>query len=142
VSEQRRPNRAERRRAARADRKGQWAKEQEEFEISREWEIDPEWQAYQTHVRTNVVPMIRDSELTISLVPTDPADVDVKFAVELGLSIMLDKPIVLVVDPTTVIPDRLRRVADEIVVGRPDEPGARDRLTAAIERIGGEGDTL
>jgi hypothetical protein len=76
---------AERRRAARADRKGQWAKEHDEHAVEREWEIDPQWQSYQTHVRTELVPKLADSALTISIVPTDPADVDIKFAVELGL---------------------------------------------------------
>ena len=129
------PNRAERRRAARADRKGQWAREQEEHEIERDWEIDPEWQSYQMHIRTEVAPKIADSALTISLVPTNPEDVDVKFAVELGLSIMLDKPIVLVCDPATLLPERLRRVVDEIIVGDPFDPQARDELMAAIDRI-------
>jgi hypothetical protein len=78
-------DRAERRRAARADRKAQWAKEHDEHAVEREWEIDPQWQSYQTHVRTELVPKLADSTLTVSIVPTDPADVDIKFAVELGL---------------------------------------------------------
>jgi hypothetical protein len=129
-------DRAERRRRERAERKGQWAKEQEEFEIQRDWELDPEWKSYVTHVRTELVPMIEGSTIGVSIVPRKPEDVDVKFAVELGLLIMLDKPIILLVDPTTVLPERLRRVADAIVVGGPSDPGVQAELMDAMRRLG------
>lgn len=64
-------------------------------------------------VLDDLVPKIRDSAVTVSLVPTNEADV--KYAVELGLSIMLDKPIILLVRPGTRVPERLIRVADRIV---------------------------
>ena len=118
----------------RADAKGQAAKEREERDIERAWEIDPEWQSYVTHVRTELVPKLEDSAMTVSIVPRKAEDVDIKFAVELGLSIMLDKPLILCVHPSTVIPERLRRVADEIVIGYPAE--SRDELIAAIDRVG------
>jgi hypothetical protein len=60
--------------------------------------------------------MIEGSAVGVSIVPTDPDGVDVKFAVELGLMIMMDKPICLVVQPGTEIPAHLKRVADEIVM--------------------------
>lgn len=61
--------------------------------------------------------MIEGSRLTVSLVPQGPADI--KFAVELGLSIMLDKPIIAVVEPGQEIPGKLRAVADRIVEWTP-----------------------
>lgn len=129
-------DRAERRRRERAERKGQWAKEQDEHSIERDWELDPEWKAYVTHVRTTLVPMIEESALSISIVPTDPANVDVKFAIELGLCIMLDKPIILAVrDADAVLPAALIRVADEIVRGDPSDPAVREEMMAAIQRV-------
>ena len=132
-------DRASRRRRERAERKGQWAKEQDEHSIERDWEISPEWQAYVTHVRSTLVPMIDSSAMSMSIVPKDPRDVDVKFAVELGLSIMLDKPIMLIVDPETVIPERLIRVADEIVRGNPGDPETQEELMAAMDRMRDDG---
>jgi hypothetical protein len=55
---------------------------------------------------------IRDSAIVCSLVPEKP---DAKYAVELGMSLMLDKPIVLVVPPGRRVPERLVRVADLII---------------------------
>lgn len=128
-------DRAARRRRNRADEKGQRAKEWEERDIERDWEISPEWKAYVTHVRTELVPMIEGSAMSISIVPKDPESVDVKFAVELGLCIMLDKPIILTVREDTLLSEHLRRVADEIIVGDPNDPGVREALMAAINRV-------
>jgi len=131
-------DRAARRRRNRADEKAQRAREYEEREIERDWEISPEWRAYVTHVRTTLVPMIEDSAMSISIVPKDPESVDVKFAVELGLCIMLDKPIILAVREGTVLSEHLRRVADEIVVGNPDDPGVQAAFMEAINRVAPE----
>lgn len=132
-------DRAERRRRNRADEKGQRAKELEEWEIERDWELDPSWKAYVTHVRNDVAPKVWDSGMTISIVPKRPQDVDVKFAVELGLSIMFDKPMILCVpSEDTVLPDQLLRVADHVVIGAPNEPDVRDRLMEAITAVGEE----
>lgn len=74
---------------------------------------DPEFKAWAKRVTNELVPKLEGSACTISLVPEGPADV--KFAVELGLSIMMDKPIVLVVSPGTQLPAKLVKIADEIV---------------------------
>jgi len=84
--------------------------------------MDPEWQAYVTRTQTELLPMIEGSSIGLSIVPTSPDKVDIKFAVELGLMIMLDKPIIMVVAPNQVIPEKLRRVADDIVVHDPEHP--------------------
>lgn len=78
-----------------------------------DWIDDPEAQEWVKHVLDELVPKLKASSVTVSLVPDGPSDV--KFAVELGMSIMLDKPIILAVRPGVQIPDHLRRVADEIV---------------------------
>lgn len=98
--------------------------------MSTDWADDPESQAWIRHVLGELVPMIEDSSITVSLIPHGPTDV--KFAVELGLSIMLDKPIVLVVSPGGAVPDHLRRVADDIVESGRDLPAAIDR---AVRRL-------
>lgn len=98
---------------------------------------DPEVREWAQRVIRDLIPKISGSSLTISLVPK--GETDVKFAVELGFSIMLDKPVILVVQPGTVLPDHLVRVADEIVeLAEPlnSETGAGSRqIAAAVDRV-------
>jgi len=89
----------------------------------------------------NLVPLLKDASVTVSLVPT--GETDLKYALELGLSIMMDKPIIAVVTPGAKVPSRLLRVADAIVEGDLGHPETlRDRITAAIERLDDEDEVL
>jgi hypothetical protein len=86
------------------------------------------------HVLDEMAPKLEGSAFTISLVPGD-REGDVKFWVELGASIMMDKPIIAVVMGDAPIPERLERVADEIVrCPEGVDPGASGELAEAIER--------
>jgi hypothetical protein len=68
---------------------------------------------------------------------------DVKFAVELGFSIMLDKPIIAVVMAGTQVPAKLLKIADEIIeapanMNLDGDPEFGARMAAAISRVTGE----
>jgi hypothetical protein len=52
--------------------------------------------------------------------------------VELGLSILLDKPIIAVVKPGTRVPNKLVLVADRIVEGDITTPTGQQRLAVAL----------
>lgn len=93
----------------------------------------PEVRAWAQHALTELVPMIDRSAASVSLVPSGEADI--KFAVELGLSIMLDKPIILAVIPGRSVPEHLARVADEIVEVDPASPLAGARIQDAVNRV-------
>lgn len=92
-----------------------------------------EWLEYADRAISELVPKIRDSAVTVSLVPK--GQTDVKFAVELGFSIMLDKPIIAVVLPGTKVPSKMVAVADEIVEGDFDDPTFGVRLAETIQRL-------
>lgn len=94
---------------------------------------DPDVQEWARHVREDLVPKVRQSAVGVSLVTA--AEPDVKFAVELGMMILLDKPIIAVVYPGVVVPEHLTRAADALVEGPTDSPGFGDRLQAAITRV-------
>jgi nucleoside 2-deoxyribosyltransferase len=94
---------------------------------------NPKWERYAERVRRELIPMINDSAVTLSLVPSGKTDV--KFAIELGFMIMLDKPIIAVVTPGTKVPAKLIAVADEIVEGEISDPDFQERLRAAIMRV-------
>ena len=93
-----------------------------------------EWDDFVDGVRRDALAKISDSAFVMSLVPR--GDTDIKFEVELGLAIMLDKPILAVVLPGAAVPERLRRVADEIVEADIDLEAGRRAIGAAMERMG------
>ncbi len=103
------------------------------------WASD-DMQEWMKDVREELIPKLRKSAMTVSLVPSDPAKTDLKFAVELGLSIMFDKPLIVVITPGQKLPDQLVKVATEIVEwdGTVD-PNSYMPLIDAINRIGDDG---
>ena len=94
---------------------------------------DPAWLDYAAHVIDSLVPMTSKSKVIISLVPSGPSDV--KFAVELGMSIMMDKPIVLLVTPGAKVPDHLRRAADAIIEGSLSDPNLPGRVNDVLRDL-------
>lgn len=98
---------------------------------------DPEFRKFATLVRKELIPMIDSSAITLSLLPKPENYDDVKYAVELAYSILLDKPIILLVSPGQRVPEHLVRVADRIVeVDRDNPAAAKDRLLSAAREIG------
>jgi len=93
---------------------------------------DPEVKQWMRHVRRKLIPKISGSAVTISIVPNGQPDV--KYAVELGMCIMLNKPILLFARTDTVIPERLRRVADEIIISDLD-PDSRAEQEYVAQRV-------
>jgi|SRR6516164_2892780 len=90
------------------------------------------------HVLDEMVPKLSRSALVISLVP-ESREGDVKFWVELGASIMLDKPIIAVVMGDAPLPWKLVQVADEIVrCPKGIDPSSSDELAAAIKKVMGD----
>lgn len=94
---------------------------------------DPEVQRWREHCERELAPMIESSAMTIAINPDEP---DAKSAVELGYSILMGKPIIVVSPPGRKISRGLRRVADAIIVGSPGDPEARRQMADAIERLG------
>ncbi len=78
--------------------------------------MDPDDVRFQKIVMEGLVPKVAESAVAVSIVTNDEQYVDAQFCVELGVMIMLDKPIFAVVDPKVPVPDKLRRVADEICI--------------------------
>lgn len=95
----------------------------------------PEWKAYRREIIEELVPMIDESAVTVATVPSDSMKINVDFAVQLGFMIMLDKPIVAIVEPGSKVPRKLAQVADEIIEGSPGASGFEERFKAAMNRI-------
>lgn len=95
---------------------------------------EPEMLAYMAHARDDLIPKLKDSAVTISLIPTEDGP-DIKFATELGLSIMMNKPIICVVMPGAKVPDALRRAAVAVIEGDMATDESREALKDAILAI-------
>ena len=115
--------------------------------MSIDWvDEDPWYRKYRAHFLKDVLPMLDDSAFSISIAPSSASDAkkgDVKYWTELGASIMLDKPIILIVEPDAVIPERLRKVADAIIaVDITTEQGrleAGEKIAVACAKLEEEG---
>lgn len=99
---------------------------------------DPQFQDFEARVRSDPAAKIHGSALCVALVPASPENVDVKFAVELGLMVMLDKPILAVVTPGSPIPEKLARVVDRFVESDPADPTQQSRIALAIAEMMGQ----
>lgn len=101
--------------------------------VDDDWTDSDDFREWAAYIRDEVAPKIAESAATVSLVPDES---DVKFAVELGLSIMMDKPIVAVVVPGRAIPAKLAGVADRIIEYDDSDPaGTAQRLQAVVSEL-------
>jgi hypothetical protein len=99
---------------------------------------DRAFQEFVDAVRVGAVDKIAGSAAFVSLVPE--GEVDIKFAVELGLAIWYGKPIVAVVMPGREIPSGLRRVAHRVVECDIDTQAGQEKFHEALAEVLDGGD--
>lgn len=99
---------------------------------------DPAFIKWAEDVNSSMTPKLEGSALTMSIVT--PGVGDVKFWVELGASIMMNKPLIAI-SLTEDIPEKLLRVTDELVIVKDGSGGgingdeAKEAIKAAIGRV-------
>jgi hypothetical protein len=93
-----------------------------------------EWDRFVDHFRRDTAEKIAGSAAFVSLVPLGET-VDVKFAVELGAAIMLDKPILAVIRPGVQVPGKLAAVVDEFVEADLDIEEGQRHFAEAVKRF-------
>lgn len=99
-----------------------------------DWSDDPAAKLWLRHCVDELAPKIGGSAVTISVVPDGEGDA--KFWVELGASIMLDKPIIAVAFDRRSVPRKLRLVADEVVIcPHGADAQSSERVRAAVARV-------
>lgn len=100
---------------------------------------DPRAKRWVKHVLDDMEPKMAGSAIVATLIPRD-REGDVKFWVELGASIMYDKPIIALVQGDRELPAKLVQIADEIVRLPDGDLGeeASDAVQAAIVRVLGD----
>jgi len=100
----------------------------------RSWLSDPTYRSWRERIQTHILPALESSGANCMLV-SDRGDPDIDYAVELGLTILLDKPLIVVSAPGAHIPQRLRRAADRVIEIDLMQPGAREELGRAVNDV-------
>lgn len=95
----------------------------------------PEWKQFAKHVQEFTIPAMQESSIFISITPSKPGEIDIQFAVQLGAAIMLDKPIVAIVQPGAPISEKLSRVVDRFIELDLEDPNFHDRLKEVIKEL-------
>jgi hypothetical protein len=102
--------------------------------VSDPWQ-DPTTKAWIEHVVDEMVPKLKSSAVVVSIVP-GTAELDVKFCVELGATIMLEKPLIITVFGDRPVPPKLEALADEVVrLPEGIDPAGSRALAEALERV-------
>ncbi len=91
------------------------------------------WNEFVRHYREDVLPRMEESALFMTVV--SPARTDIKFAVELGMAIMLEKPIITVVVPGAHVPEKLRAISEAVVECDMDTGEGREELYRVIKEV-------
>ena len=73
-----------------------------------------EWTRFERHVRESLIPKMAESE-TVLVISPEFGDFDVEFALQIGASVLLEKPLLVVVPEGRTIPPKLERLADRII---------------------------
>jgi hypothetical protein len=95
---------------------------------------DSDFKAFAKHIRTNMVPAMRDSAYVITIAP-DGSDADIKIAVEIGTAILLNKPLVVLKIPGRVVAEKLLRIADHVIEGDMATEAGRESVLAQMNRV-------
>jgi hypothetical protein len=66
-------------------------------------------------MRKRLIPKMADSASILMIAPRMESEFDIEFALQIGASILLEKPLILLVDRTRTIPPKLRAIADRII---------------------------
>lgn len=99
---------------------------------------DRAWRDYTRAFRRDVFPhLVGSSHMLLIAADADPGDIDLRQATELGLMLLLGKPLVVIVPVGQTIPATLRRAAD-VVIDDCDlaDPKTQDRNAEAFRRLG------
>lgn len=96
---------------------------------------DPNFQRLVEHCQQHLIPQMKASDLSVSICPMGPEGCDVKFALELGFAIMLDKPMIAAIRPGTKIPEKLARVVDRFVECDFADADTAQRISEAVSEM-------
>jgi hypothetical protein len=91
------------------------------------------WRGLADGAHSDQIPKMRASFMCLSVLD---GTVDVKLALEIGLALLLDKPLVIVaVGKQVKLSRRLRQIADAVIEGENFDAAMKAKASAAIEKL-------
>lgn len=99
-----------------------------------DWSDDPGFREYAKHVMEEVLPHMRESAMVMTIAPIE-GEADIKICCEVGMALMLDKPLILIVPPGRHMAERLLRVADHVITADISTAEGREELGKAMHAI-------
>jgi hypothetical protein len=94
---------------------------------------DPRAQRWLKHVKETVLPMAKSCNAFVSIAPQ--GEPDIKFCVDLGMGIMLGKPIIVVAMARRDLPSQLWMIAEAVLIGDMNDPAFQERIATAIKGV-------
>lgn len=98
------------------------------------WADSEEFKTFAEDWFNRVLPHMKETALVMTVAPEDGV-ADVKIAVEIGFSILLDKPLIVVAPEGRHVAERLLRIADHVITGDITTDAGREKIGKALERI-------
>jgi hypothetical protein len=98
---------------------------------------DPDYKKWANDLRKNLIPKMRGSQQILMLAPDIGNKFDIDFAVQIGATILMEKPLLLIVYPGRTVPPKLRAIADQIVEiedGESDDV-VQERIRLAVVQL-------
>jgi hypothetical protein len=80
-----------------------------------------EFREWADRMRTRLIPKMADSGSILMIAPNVNEKFDIEFALQIGASILLEKPLILLAHTGRQIPSKLRAIADKIIEVNLDE---------------------
>ena len=105
------------------------------------FESDDGYKRWADDMRARLIPKMRDSAHVLMIAPKIGEKFDIDFALQIGSCILLEKPLILLVDPSRTIPPKLRAIADRIIEANLDDvtmdaPEIQRQLRQAMADLG------
>lgn len=94
-----------------------------------------EFKAFAARWGRDVYPMLARSGVSITIQGSSPSEVDIQQALEIGMTLLLDKPLIVICPAGRTVPDQLRRVASAVIEGDLKDPAFQDRLAEVIKTV-------
>jgi hypothetical protein len=102
-------------------------------EITQE-DIDEVMEHLADNARKDIIPKMRSSVFCMAVVvPKD--DVDPYLALQVGVALLLEKPLIIVATGNVWIPARVRQIADAVVEADAVNDELKERLQLAILKV-------
>ena len=95
-----------------------------------------DWKKFETSIRRDMIPQMKGSSTVLLIAPDIGADFDVRFAVQIGATVLLEKPLLVILPKGRTPPPKLERIADRIIHADPGDAHVQDEIKRFMADFG------